>query len=115
MSKKILITGGSGMVSSQLSEILTIKGYEVIHLSRFGGKSTKYKTFTWDLKEQVIEEALNFAEDLVLKIFETSNTALNIIREKKIKSSGSQILVEKSNEHLKNKITSAIRSQQGKI
>ena len=59
-------------------------------------------------KEQVIEEALKFAEDLVLKIFETSNTALNIIREKKIESSGSQILVEKSNEHLKNKITSAI-------
>jgi nucleoside-diphosphate-sugar epimerase len=32
--KKILITGGSGLVGRRLSEMLLVKGYEVVHLSR---------------------------------------------------------------------------------
>ena len=56
MSKKVLITGGSGLVGLRLSEKLSEKGYEVVHLSRFRSKSSKYKTFTWDLSEGIIEE-----------------------------------------------------------
>lgn len=56
MSKKVLITGGSGLVGLRLSERLSEKGYEVIHLSRFRSKSSKYKTFTWDLSEGIMEE-----------------------------------------------------------
>ena len=56
MSNKVLITGGSGLVGSRLSSALSQKGYEVVHLSRFHSKSSAYKTFTWDLEQQIIEE-----------------------------------------------------------
>ena len=56
MSSKILITGGSGLVGSHLSEILLGKGYEVVHLSRYRNKVSKFQTFTWDINKGHIEE-----------------------------------------------------------
>ena len=56
MSNKVLITGGSGLVGSQLSALLTQKGFEVVHLSRVRSRSSRYKTFIWDLKGRTIEE-----------------------------------------------------------
>lgn len=56
MSKKVLITGGSGLVGTHLSDKLSGKGCEVIHLSRFKSKSSKYKTFTWDVANGIIED-----------------------------------------------------------
>lgn len=56
MNKRILITGGSGLVGLQLSELLVKQGYEVVHLSRYRSKSSSYKTFTWDLSAKVIED-----------------------------------------------------------
>jgi uncharacterized protein (TIGR01777 family) len=52
---KILITGGSGLVGTQLSEQLTKDGHEVSHLSRTIGGSN-YPTFKWDLKKGFIDE-----------------------------------------------------------
>ncbi|MFT7195869.1 MAG: hypothetical protein ACI83W_000218 [Marinoscillum sp.] len=52
---KILITGGSGLVGTQLSEQLTKDGHEVSHLSRTAGDST-YPTFKWDLEKGFIDE-----------------------------------------------------------
>lgn len=56
MRTKILITGGSGMVGSHLSEKLVGLGYEVIHLSRFQNPVSRYKIFTWDIGRGFIEE-----------------------------------------------------------
>jgi len=56
MKSKVLITGGSGLVGTKLSSKLTEQGYEVIHLSRFKSKSSKYKTFTWDITSGIIED-----------------------------------------------------------
>lgn len=56
MKSKVLITGGSGLVGSRLSEILLGKGYEVVHLSRYGNKSSKFQTFTWDIDKGHIED-----------------------------------------------------------
>jgi len=56
MKSKVLITGGSGLVGTKLSSKLTEQGYEVIHLSRFKSKSSKYKTFTWDIASGIIED-----------------------------------------------------------
>lgn len=56
MHSKILISGGSGLVGAQLSEKLVGQGYEVVHLSRFDFKSSKFRTFTWDIHSGLIED-----------------------------------------------------------
>jgi uncharacterized protein (TIGR01777 family) len=52
-SKRILITGASGLVGTRLTELLTLSGHEVCHLSR--GRTDKIKTFQWDVDKQTIE------------------------------------------------------------
>ena len=55
MSKNVLITGGSGMVGTRLSELLLEKGYAVSHLSRTpGDDSSPITTYLWDIKQQYI-------------------------------------------------------------
>ncbi|MFQ5559421.1 MAG: TIGR01777 family oxidoreductase [Nitrospinota bacterium] len=56
--ERVLITGGSGMIGSRLTEILEGKGYRVAHLSR--RRSVKREnTFYWDISAgKVDEEAL---------------------------------------------------------
>lgn len=53
---KILITGGSGLVGSNLSDLLAKNGHEVRHLSRSTSPNAKYKTYRWNLKEASIDE-----------------------------------------------------------
>jgi uncharacterized protein len=66
----VLITGGSGLVGTRLTEILLERGFTVSHLTRkveekaVGGKPVK--TYIWDIKNGVIEEkALLEADYLV--------------------------------------------------
>ena len=56
MKSKILVTGGSGLVGSHLSEILLSKGYDIVHLSRYRNKASKYQIFTWDIDKGLIED-----------------------------------------------------------
>jgi uncharacterized protein (TIGR01777 family) len=56
MAKKILITGGSGLLGSALSDKLHSLGQEVVHLSRFKSNNSKYQIFTWDIAKGSIEE-----------------------------------------------------------
>lgn len=56
MHSKILITGGSGLVGTQLSEKLVEQGYEVVHLSRRQSNNSRYKIYTWDIPNGIIEE-----------------------------------------------------------
>ncbi len=66
MPEKILITGGSGLVGTRLSEMLIDQGYEVAHLSRDPDKFSKYKSFRWDIKEQYIDEnAIAYADYII--------------------------------------------------
>lgn len=64
--KTILITGGSGMIGSKLTEMLLDKGYKVIWLSRerfIKGKVPRYK---WDYrKAEIDKEALEQADVVV--------------------------------------------------
>ncbi|MEQ1586246.1 MAG: TIGR01777 family oxidoreductase [Cyclobacteriaceae bacterium] len=58
MSKKILITGASGLIGSRLTELLLQKGYQVSHLGR-SKKSGPIPSFIWDVDNEVIDrEAL---------------------------------------------------------
>jgi uncharacterized protein len=66
MGKKILITGGTGLIGTRLSEILIDLGYDVAHLSRQPSKDPHYKAFGWDIKSGTIDEnAITYADYIV--------------------------------------------------
>ena len=67
MSKNVLITGGSGMVGTRLSELLLEQGYTVSHLSRSpGDDSSPITTYLWDIQQQYINpEAIPRADYIV--------------------------------------------------
>ncbi len=55
--KKILITGGTGLVGKELSKLLLQEGYEVAMLTRSPNvKDNVIKYFQWDIKNEVIEK-----------------------------------------------------------
>lgn len=51
----ILITGGSGLVGTRLTEILLEKGYNVSHLSRKQDLTPKVKKYRWDPTNSFID------------------------------------------------------------
>ncbi|MEQ8469999.1 MAG: TIGR01777 family oxidoreductase [Marinoscillum sp.] len=53
---KILITGGSGLVGTHLSHLLSSSGHQVRHLSRSHQPNGDYPTFLWDIQNQTIDE-----------------------------------------------------------
>lgn len=53
---KVLIAGGTGLVGSRLSDLLSEKGYEVRHLSRKEKPNAKYATFVWDTDKHFIDD-----------------------------------------------------------
>jgi uncharacterized protein (TIGR01777 family) len=67
MEKNVLISGGSGLIGTELSRRLTSKGYTVGHLSRTAGGSTAAdRTFVWDIEAQHIDaEAITFADHII--------------------------------------------------
>ncbi|MEM9833347.1 MAG: TIGR01777 family oxidoreductase [Bacteroidota bacterium] len=59
MNAKVLITGGTGLVGTRLTQLLQEKGYTVTHLSRSVSGNEKVKTYQWNIeKKEVDPEAL---------------------------------------------------------
>jgi hypothetical protein len=64
--KKILITGGTGLIGSRLAQILQEKGYKVIFLSRKKGVFNGIECFQWDIsKGKMDEEALKETDAII--------------------------------------------------
>lgn len=64
--QKVLITGGSGLVGTELSSLLKDKGYEVAHLTRSKKEGYPYKQFKWDIdRKQIEDEAIHFADVII--------------------------------------------------
>lgn len=62
----VLITGGSGLVGTQLSRHLLEKGYQVTHLSRSGKDKNKIKTYAWTVHKGFIDpKAIETADYIV--------------------------------------------------
>lgn len=58
--KKILLTGGSGLIGTYLGNLLVKKGYEVAILSRSKQSSSPFTSYHWDPSTKTIDpEALN--------------------------------------------------------
>ncbi|MFK7954399.1 MAG: NAD-dependent epimerase/dehydratase family protein, partial [Ekhidna sp.] len=63
--KTVLITGGTGLVGTVLSKMLTERGFKVTHLSRNPTKGA-YETFHWDIeKGKIDEEAITSANAII--------------------------------------------------
>jgi uncharacterized protein (TIGR01777 family) len=66
MAKHILLTGGSGLVGGDLTQLLLNKGYVVSHLSREAGNNPKVKTFLWNIhKGQIDEKCIDGVDTIV--------------------------------------------------
>jgi uncharacterized protein len=52
--KKILITGGTGLIGTRLSKLLFDRGYEVCHLTR-RKKTHGTQSFVWNIEQHYIE------------------------------------------------------------
>ncbi|MBC7447597.1 MAG: TIGR01777 family protein [Hymenobacteraceae bacterium] len=62
----ILITGGTGLVGTRLSQLLTAAGHSVAHLSRSAGAGSAYRTFRWNpLTGQLDPAAVPWADAIV--------------------------------------------------
>ncbi|PJJ60559.1 TIGR01777 family oxidoreductase [Hymenobacter chitinivorans] len=62
----VLITGGTGLVGTRLSAVLTEAGHHVAHLSRTLAPGSPYRTFQWDPAAGTIDPAaVPFAEAVV--------------------------------------------------
>lgn len=68
MSKTILIGGGTGLVGNHLSEMLSQKGYDVLHLSRKKNLDKKFPAYGWDLKNGTIDEEAIQKADAVINL-----------------------------------------------
>ncbi|MFN2312905.1 MAG: NAD-dependent epimerase/dehydratase family protein, partial [Bacteroidales bacterium] len=47
-SKRVVITGGTGLIGSHLSRLLAGEGFEVVHLTRKIREGEKFKSYLWD-------------------------------------------------------------------
>ncbi|GGH53451.1 NAD-dependent epimerase [Dyadobacter endophyticus] len=56
MGKKVLITGGSGLIGRRLTQMLLDKGYEIALLSRKKRNIPSVQVFEWDIQKGYIEE-----------------------------------------------------------
>jgi uncharacterized protein (TIGR01777 family) len=64
----VLIAGGSGLVGSRLSQLLSESGYQVRHLSRRAPADAPYPTFRWDLDQGWIDESALRDIDFVVNL-----------------------------------------------
>ncbi|UOQ52964.1 TIGR01777 family oxidoreductase [Hymenobacter cellulosivorans] len=67
MSRKVLITGGTGLIGTRLAEMLIDAGYEVALLSRTPSQS-RYRSFRWDPQHGSIDEAAVPYADYIINL-----------------------------------------------
>ena len=67
MNKKILITGGSGLIGTRLTELLTQAGHSVAHLGR-SVLSNGVKTYLWNIEKKTIDQSALASVDAVIHL-----------------------------------------------
>lgn len=66
--KKVLITGGTGLIGSRLTEMLLESDYTVAHLSRKARADSKTETFEWNPAKNHIDEKALLNVDYVIHL-----------------------------------------------
>ncbi len=65
MIHRVLITGGSGLIGTQLTDLLLQRGHEVVHLTRSKHES-KVKVYVWNIEQQQIDrQALEGVDTII--------------------------------------------------
>ncbi len=67
MSKKILITGASGLIGTRLTEMLIQKGYQVSHLGRTR-KLGSVQTYLWNVDEGEVDAEAFVGVDTIMHL-----------------------------------------------
>lgn len=67
MKGNVLITGGTGLIGSRLTQILRQKGYQVSYLSRSKGDG-EVKKYLWNIEKQVLEEEAISTADYIINL-----------------------------------------------
>ncbi|MFI5171652.1 MAG: TIGR01777 family oxidoreductase [Chitinophagales bacterium] len=63
---KVLITGGSGLIGTAMTKLLTQQGFEVAWLSRASKNSSEAKIFLWNIETNFLdEEAIKWANIII--------------------------------------------------
>ena len=66
--KRVVISGGTGMIGSPLSDLLAGEGYEVVHLTRKLSDGGKYKSFRWDPRHGYCDPAAFREGDAIIHL-----------------------------------------------
>src|SRR4051812_34222597 len=67
----ILITGGTGLIGTHLTELFTTRGYRVIILTRSPGKEKNNKSVSyaaWDIKKQTVDLEAVLSADAIIHL-----------------------------------------------
>jgi hypothetical protein len=67
VNQNILITGGSGMIGTRLTQLLTQRGYSVSHLGRTA-RHDGVKTYLWDIHKRTIDRSALATADAVVHL-----------------------------------------------
>jgi uncharacterized protein (TIGR01777 family) len=67
-SKKILITGASGLIGTRLTELLQLRGDIVVHLGRSSRPSSTAPSFVWNVREQSLDAAALEGVDAIVHL-----------------------------------------------
>ncbi len=65
--KSVLITGGSGLLGSAITDLLVQKGYQVSHLGR-NPSVGKVKCFRWSIREKYIDPKSLLGVDVIIHL-----------------------------------------------
>lgn len=65
---KVLITGGTGVIGSQLTRLLLEEGHDVRHLSRTPAPTNTVPTFAWDPLNGTLDEAALHEVDTIIHL-----------------------------------------------
>jgi uncharacterized protein len=68
MTERVLITGGSGMIGTRLTEMLIEKKYDVSYLSRSSGRKNGIKTYFWDPSNNLIDDEAVLNADYIIHL-----------------------------------------------
>ncbi len=69
MKKNVLITGGTGFIGKHLTDLLVLKGYSVLILSRNVKQNTSDVTyFKWDISKKYIDERSVLKADYIIHL-----------------------------------------------
>ncbi|MCG8319074.1 MAG: TIGR01777 family oxidoreductase [Cytophagales bacterium] len=68
MIKKVLITGGTGLVGKKITALLLKGGYQVAHVSRSEKPGKNLETFVWDLEKNYLDPAALNKVDAIIHL-----------------------------------------------